>query len=106
VVGVHLVPEALPENAFPGLTVDTNIEVARLEQALAVPTDAVARDPTGSYVVVVEDGKAVRQAVAIRARGDRWIALEGIDAGTRVVRNAAEITIGQAVAAAGGTPSP
>jgi HlyD family secretion protein len=106
VVGVHLVPEALPENAFPGLTVDTNIEVARLEQALAVPTDAVARDPTGSYVVVVEDGKAVRQAVAIRARGDRWIALEGIEAGTRVVRNAAEITIGQAVAAAGGTPSP
>jgi HlyD family secretion protein len=101
VIGVHLVPDSLPENAFPGLTVDANIEVARLERALAVPTDAVARDPTGTYVVVVEDKTAVRRSVDVRARGDTWIALEDIEAGTRVVRNAAEITIGQAVAPAG-----
>lgn len=100
VIGVHLMPEALPDNAFPGLTVDTNIEVARLEQALAVPTDAVARDPTGTYVITIEDGKAVRRAVNVRARGDAWVALEGIEAGSRVVRNAAEVPIGQAVAPA------
>lgn len=100
VIGVHLVPDTLPANAFPGLTVDVNIEVARLEQALAVPGDAVARDPTGPYVLTIEDGRAIRQAVAIRARGDRWIALEGIAAGTRVVRHAADIPIGQAVAPA------
>jgi len=105
VIGVHLAPDSLPENAFPGLTVDANIEVARLERALAVPTDAVARDPKGTYVLLVEEGTAVRRSVDVRARGDTWIALEDIEAGTRVVRNAAEITIGQAVAQAGGTSS-
>ena len=105
VIGVHLAPEALPDNAFPGLTVDANIEVARLAEALAVPTDAVARDPGGTYVVTVEDGTAVRQAVSVRARGDTWMALEGIEAGTPVVRNAARVDIGQAVALAGGATS-
>jgi len=105
VIGVHLAPDALPDNAFPGLTVDTNIEVARLEEALAVPTDAVARDPGGTYVVTVEDGTTVRQAVSVRARGEAWMALEGIEAGTPVVRNAARVDIGQAVALAGGAPS-
>jgi len=105
VIGVHLALDSLPENAFPGLTVDANIEVARLEQALAVPTDAVARDPKGTYVLLVEEGTAVRRSVDVRARGDTWIALEDIEAGTRVVRNAAELTIGQAVALAGGTTS-
>jgi multidrug efflux pump subunit AcrA (membrane-fusion protein) len=71
-----------------------------LEQALAVPTDAVARDPTGTYVITIEDGKAVRRAVNVRVRGDAWVALEGIEAGSRVVRNAAEVPIGQAVAPA------
>jgi len=105
VIGVHLAPDALPDNAFPGLTVDANIEVARLEEALAVPTDAVARDPGGTYVVTVENGTAVRQAVSVRARGDTWMALEGIEAGTPVVRNAARVDIGQAVALAGGATS-
>ena len=105
VIGVHLAPDALPDNAFPGLTVDANIEVARLAEALAVPTDAVARDPGGTYVVTVENGTAVRQAVSVRARGDTWMALEGIEAGTPVVRNAARVDIGQAVALAGGATS-
>lgn len=104
IMGVHLVPDALPDNIFPGLTVDVNIEVARLAQALAVPTDAVARDAQGSYVVRIEDGKTVRRAVNIRARGDDWIALDGVATGTRVVRNAAERTIGQAVVPAGREP--
>ena len=105
IIGVHLAPDALPDNAFPGLTVDANIEVARLAEALAVPTDAVARDPGGTYVVTVENGTAVRQAVSVRARGDTWMALEGIEAGTPVVRNAARVDIGQAVALAGGATS-
>ena len=105
VIGVHLAPDALPDDAFPGLTVDANIEVARLAEALAVPTDAVARDPGGTYVVTVENGMAVRQAVSVRARGETWMALEGIEAGTPVVRNAARVDIGQAVALAGGATS-
>ena len=105
VVGVHLAPDALPDNAFPGLTVDVNIEVARLDEALAAPTDAVVSDPMGAYVLTAEDGEAVRQAVDVRARGEDWMALEGIEAGTRVLRNAARFDIGQAVAPAGGDGS-
>jgi multidrug resistance efflux pump len=105
VVGVHLDPDALPDNAFPGLTVDANIEIARIDAALAAPTDAVIRDPTGTYVMIVEDGEAVRQAVDIRARGENWMAVEGIEAGTRVVRNAARVEVGQAVAPGGGDTS-
>jgi multidrug resistance efflux pump len=105
VVGVHLAPDSLPDNTFPGLTVDANIEVDRLDQARAAPTDAVVRDPMGTYVLTVEDGETVRQAVDVRARGDTWMALEGVDANTRVVRNAARLEIGQAVAPAGGDES-
>jgi len=105
VIGVHLVPDSLPDTVFPGLTVDANIEVARLEQALAVPTDAVARDPKGTYVVTVEDGKTVRRAVDVRARGDTWMALEGVEVDTRVVRKAARREIGQAVTPVGGATS-
>lgn len=105
VVGVHLAPDSLPDNTFPGLTVDANIEVSRLEQARAAPTDTVIRDPMGTYVLTVEDGETVRQAVDVRARGEDWMALEGIEAGTRVLRNAARVDIGQAVAPAGGDGS-
>ncbi|MEF8816618.1 MAG: efflux RND transporter periplasmic adaptor subunit [Salinibacter sp.] len=105
VVGVHLAPDSLPKNTFPGLTVDANIEVARLDQALAAPIDAVVRDPMGTYVLTVEDGTTVRQAVDVRARGEPWTALEGIEAGTQVVRHAARLDIGQAVALAGGEGS-
>jgi len=105
VIGVHLAPDSLPDNAFPGLTVDANIEVARLDQALAAPTDAVVRDPTGTYVLTIRDGTTVRQAVDVRARGHPWMALEGVDAGTRIVRNAARLEIGQAVTPAGGDES-
>jgi multidrug resistance efflux pump len=102
VVGVHIAPENLPENAFPGLTVDANIEVARLDKALAAPTEAVVRDPKGTYVLTIEDGTATRTPVDIRARGDRWMALEGIEAGTRIIRNAARVEIGESVAPAAG----
>jgi len=105
VIGVHLAPDSLPGTAFPGLTVDANIEVARLKQALAVPVDAVARDSQGAYVLTVEQGTAVRRVVTVRARGETWMAVEGVQAGTHVVRNAAAFTIGQAVAPAGEGPS-
>lgn len=102
VVGVHITPEDLPENAFPGLTVDANIEVARLEEALAAPTEAVVRNPSGTYVLTIDDGTATRTPVDIRARGDRWMALEGIDSGTRIIRNAARVEVGETVAPAAG----
>ena len=99
VVGIHLDPKNLPDNAFPGLTVDANIEVDRLEESLAVPADAVARDERGAYVLEIVDGEAVRTAVDIRARGEAWIAIEGVERGTRVVRRAARLAPGSEVEA-------
>jgi multidrug efflux pump subunit AcrA (membrane-fusion protein) len=94
VVGVHLDPKSLPDNAFPGLTVDVNIEVARLENALAVPAESVIRDGSTTYVMAVEAGRAVRREVDLRARGETWMAIDGLEAGIPIVRRAAKIEAG------------
>ncbi|GEM_PF-763291 len=109
VVGIHLDPSSLPDNAFPGLTVDVNIEVERFDKALAVPADAVVRDPSGTFVLIIEEGRATRKPVDIRARGEVWMAVDGVDEGRRIVRNAARVEAGDAVApkegeASGGAP--
>ena len=97
VVGVHLDPKSLPDDAFPGLTVDVNIEVARLADALALPAESVLADAAGSYVVAVVDGRAVRREVDVRARGEEWVALAGLEAGDEVVRRAAKVELGDAL---------
>ncbi len=101
VVGVHITPQRLPDNVFPGLTVDANIEVARLKNTPAAPADAVIRDPAGTYVLTIEGGTATRRPVDIRARGDRWMALSGIEPGTRIIDDAARTEVGDSV-----TPTP
>ena len=97
VVGVHLDPQTLPANAFPGLTVDVNIEVARLENALAVPAESVIRDGSTTYVMAVEEGRAVRRKVELRARGETWMAIAGLEAGIPIILQAAKIEAGTEV---------
>lgn len=109
IIGVHLDPESLPEKAFPGLTVDVNIEVARLQDATAVPQEAVVQDNGRAYVLQIDEGKAVRVPVTIRARGEAWTAIGPADGatlepGTRLVRQAAKIEPGADVAIAGSGP--
>jgi HlyD family secretion protein len=109
VVGIHLDPTSLPDNAFPGLTVDVNIEVERIEEALAVPADAVVREPSGTFVLTIEEGRVTRTPIDIRARGEAWMAVDRVEEGTRVIRSAARVEVGDSVAPAdegggGGTP--
>ncbi len=59
-----------PQYLRQDMTVSVDIEVARRGDALAVPSDAV-RDAVGkqAWVLVVRDGRAVRQAVRLGLRG-------------------------------------
>jgi membrane fusion protein (multidrug efflux system) len=72
---------------LPGMYVRTRIEQAVNDQAIAVPQQAVQRDPTGSSVMLVgADGKVSVQPVkADIAQGNVWIVSEGLKAGDRVI---------------------
>lgn len=67
---------------LPGMAVRATIEVARFEDAILVPRDAVA----GGAVFTVADGKAARRPVQVVAEaGDVVVVGAGLDAGARVV---------------------
>jgi membrane fusion protein (multidrug efflux system) len=72
---------------LPGMYVRARIEQAVHDQAIAVPQQAVQRDPTGSSVMLVgADGKVSVQPVkADIAQGNVWIVSEGLKAGDRVI---------------------
>ncbi len=106
VVGVHVKPKSLPKDAFPGLTVDVNIEVANFKDTLAVPVTSVLRDGKQAYVLVVDDGRAQRQKVEVLASGQNFAAVRGLDKGTRVVENAASVEAGARVDAEPGAAPP
>ncbi|MGM0555305.1 MAG: efflux RND transporter periplasmic adaptor subunit [Myxococcota bacterium] len=98
IIGVHLDPADLPDKAFPGLTVDVNIEVARLPDATAVPQEAVLDDGEQTYVLTVEDGVATRTPVTIEARGESWTAIradqQALSPNTPIILRAAKIEPG------------
>ncbi len=102
VVAVRLRPLGLPSYARPDLTVDANIEVARLPDALSVPTSAVLEEQGRTYVLVVEDGVAREENVRVLARGRQWVAVEGINPQAQVIVNAAGIEAGRRVRVVGG----
>lgn len=97
VVGVHLAPDKLPDTAFPGLTVDVNIEVGRFEDTPAVPVTSLLREDGEAAVLVVDDGHARRQEVQVRASGRDYAAVSGIEQGTVVVQKATAVEPGARV---------
>ncbi|QDG53491.1 efflux RND transporter periplasmic adaptor subunit [Persicimonas caeni] len=97
VVSVHLEPTKLPDNAFPGLTVDVNIVVERLEDAPAVPVTSLLRDGDETSVLVVDGTSVEQKAVDVRANGRDWAAIEGIEPGTLVVEKATSVEPGAKV---------
>jgi HlyD family secretion protein len=105
IIGVHLDTKDLPEKAFPGLTVDVNIEVARLPNASAVPQEAVLEDGEQSYVLTIEDGTATRTPVRVEARGESWTAIRtddgALSADTPIIRQAAKVAAGASVESEG-----
>lgn len=86
VVGVKLKPTEIPGYALLDMTVDVNIEVARLENALAIPAPALHQEGRQTWVILQrEDGKRERRDVVVLGRSPDWVAVSGIDDNAPVV---------------------
>ena len=96
-VDIHLDPESLPEDAFPGLTVDANIYTARFEDALAIPANSVMKQGGDAWVMVAENGIARRRPVDVLGSGGDWSAVRGLDADALVIRDGAIVSDGTPV---------
>ena len=86
-VEVRLTVDSAPTYLRPDMTISVNIEVARRDDAVAVPLDAV-HDALGGtpWVLVIRQRTAVRQPVRLGAMGiESAEVLEGLAAGDLVV---------------------
>ena len=72
------------------MTVSADLELQRKENALVLPVRAVrARASEAPFVLVVEDGEAVRREVRLGLRSEEHLEiLEGLEAGTEVILSA------------------
>ncbi len=79
------------EQLHPGLFVDTRIQGSTVNEALAVPEDALLRSPDGDWVVFVEDEPRRFKPVEVEwLRTVNGLAvIEGVADGTRVVTSGA-----------------
>lgn len=78
-------PEGL---LLPGLYVRVEIEQGVEKDAIAVPQQAVQRDTAGHaqlYIVKPDDTLELRNVVASRVVGNRWVISSGLQPGERVV---------------------
>lgn len=81
------------DDLLPGLYVRISIEQAVRNDALAVPQMAVQRDQQGNAFVYVIDAenKAARRDVKLgRTLGPRWMVMDGLTAGEKVVAEGAQ----------------
>ncbi len=62
---------------LPGQLVNVTVELDRIPNALVVPHDAVNDGPAGSFVYVVESGKARQQPVKVVFDDAKNVAIEG-----------------------------
>lgn len=71
----------------PGMFAHVTIVTQRADQEIAVPREAVQRDPSGAYVTVVDpDGKVRKQPVSVGLSDARYISISsGLDLGQQVV---------------------
>lgn len=84
-VTVRAIMDNADEALWPGSLVSTTLTV-RSEQAVVVPSVAVQRSQTGSFVFVVKDKKAVVQPVAVARTHDGMSVIEtGLGGGETVV---------------------
>lgn len=73
---------------MPGMYVRAQLQEGVKDAALLVPQQAVTRNASGgaSVLMVGPDDKLVRKAIQVdRAVGNRWLVLDGLQAGDRVV---------------------
>jgi membrane fusion protein (multidrug efflux system) len=73
---------------LPGMYVRAIIEEGVAEQAILVPQQGVTRDPKGNAIAMVVDGsdKVEQRTLQVdRAIGSKWLVLDGLHAGDRVI---------------------
>ncbi len=73
---------------LPGMYVRALVQQGIAEQAILAPQQAVTRDPKGNpYVLVVDAENKVEQRMitTTRAIGDKWLVIDGLKNGDRVV---------------------
>lgn len=92
------VPEP-PPFLRPDMTVSAEVEVGRKADALVLPVEAVRDAGSGRpWVLVVEDGRAVRREVRLGLVGQRWLeVVEGLAEGEAVIPPASGVAPGDRV---------
>jgi membrane fusion protein, multidrug efflux system len=83
---------------LPGMYVRVRIEQAQANQAVLLPQQAVQRTPAGDSVMVVgADGRVAPRPVKIGTSvAGRWVVLEGLESGERVMVDGFQKLRGQA----------
>ncbi|MBK7768398.1 MAG: efflux RND transporter periplasmic adaptor subunit [Sulfuritalea sp.] len=99
------VPSA-PAGLRQDMTVSVDIEVARRPAALLLPGSAVHdADGAAPWVLIVEDGAAVRRPIRLGLRSGGFVELlEGLREGDQVIRASAAVMAGTRVRATAPTP--
>lgn len=70
----------------PGMFAHVSLETGRVPRTVAVPREAVQQGDMGSFAYVVDSmNKIHRQPVTTRSSDADWIAVEGLNAGDKVV---------------------
>jgi len=101
VVNVEIRPTVVPDYARPDMTVDANIEVARIEDALTVPVSALVTEGGDTFVLVAENDRAVAREVRVLARGEQYVAVEGIPADSEVIVQGTGVAAGDRIRTGG-----
>jgi HlyD family secretion protein len=94
VVELQLLPRRIPTYLRPDMTVDVNLEVTRLPNALALPISSVLQDGGEPYVLVPQGGMVSIKNVTVLASSADWVAVEGISKNQRVVVRADSVRSG------------
>ncbi|ACB96490.1 efflux RND transporter periplasmic adaptor subunit [Beijerinckia indica] len=87
---------------WPGAFINVRLRVETLKQALVVPASALQRGPTGSFVYLLQDDKAVVRPITVGQQDDQQaVVTAGLAAGDHVVTSGfARLTNGAQVNAA------
>lgn len=75
---------------MPDLSASLDVELERTPDSLVIPRDSIVTDGSEHYVQLDSSSASSRKAVQIRAENDTQVAVSGIAAGTRVLRNVSQ----------------